>query len=218
MSKTANTKSRRVESDDAQEGWEERTPVRLIAEAIYNTRRRYALYYLHKRDGPVELKELVRQVAAWENFCDPEDGPSSKRNSVYSSLHQTHLPYLEECGLVEFDRGANEIECLIENSELSFAADRHTSVRWDRVYLLLAGLGSVAFSTIWIDVPSFEYVPPVLITGVLVCSYLVASVFHWYDVHRWRRRKEGMPPDFTISSDSRTITDAIRNDGSENGE
>lgn len=195
---------------NAQADHADRAPERVVAEAINNTRRRYALYYLHKQNGPVELPKLVRQVASWENYCQPEEVPVAQRKSVYSALHQTHLPYLEERGLVAFDHETNEVKCQLEDSELdlSLAADPRTTVQWYRVYLLLAAAGGSLLGATWVGVQPFARVPPMVLAGVLVSSYVVSSIVHWYDVYRWRCRMNGMPPDFFISIDHSTVSRA----------
>lgn len=190
-----------IELPNAQVSHTDQAVERVIAEAIHNTRRRYALYYLHKQSGPVELPELVRQVASWESCRRPDEVPEALRKSVYSSLQQTHLPYLEERGLVVFDRETNEVECQLKNSQLDLclAADPRTTVRWYRVYLLLATVGGLLLGAMWAGVQPFARVQPVALTGILVGSFMVASGVHWYDVYRWRRRMDEMPPDFFIS-------------------
>ena len=158
-----------------------------------------------KRPGPrARGRQRPAEVASWERCCDPEEVAVAKRKSVYSALHQTHLPYLEERGLVAFDRETNEIEWLLENSEvdLSLAADPRKTVRWYRVYLLLAGVSGPLPGSVWAGLPAFARVPPIALAVVLVSSYAATSVAHWYDVHRWRRCTDGMVP---ISS-SRSTT------------
>lgn len=215
MSRSENTISDRTGVSSAQGDYIER----LVAEAIHNVRRRYALYYLHKQNKPVILKELVRRVASWENCCQPAEVPIAQYRSVYSSLYQTHLPYLEERGLVKFDRDANEVRCLLDNSKLNFslAADRRTTVQWYRVYLLLAGVGASVFGGKWAGFPSFDYLSPHVLTAVLVCSYAVMSALHWYDVYRWRCRKEGMPPDFIITFDPASTGGNAETDADKDG-
>lgn len=203
MTRIGNTIVDETKLPDEGGGYFDQTPEGVVAEAIHNTRRRYALYYLHKQNGPVALTDLADQVAAWENCSPSEEVPAARCKSVYAALHQTHLPYLEERDLVAFDRDTNEVECSLKNSELdlSLAADRRTTVRWYRVYLLLAGVGTVALGIGWAGVPAFDFVSPLALAGVLIGSYVVASVLHWHDVYRWHRRMDGMPPDFLISID-----------------
>lgn len=193
-------------------------PEQVVAEAIQNARRRYTLYYLHKKKAPVELTDLVLQVAAWENCCQPEDVPVAQRKSVYSALHQTHLPYLEERGIVEFDRETNEIECPLNNSEfeLSLANDQRTTVRWFRVNLLVAGVGTVVLAGQVANVPLFDLISPLMLASVLVVSHLILGVFHWYDVHRWRDRMSEMPPDYLISIDRETTSWTSQYDSTQN--
>lgn len=58
----------------------------------------------------IQLRDLGRQVAAIENDVDSVDVDRASRRSAKNSLHQTHLPLLEEYGIVEYDgRQSKEI-------------------------------------------------------------------------------------------------------------
>jgi len=47
------------------------------------------------------VRELSERVASAESGTSP--APRNVRESVYNSLHQTHLPRLDELGVVEYD-------------------------------------------------------------------------------------------------------------------
>lgn len=179
------------------------TAEREVAEAIQNTRRRYVLYYLYKHDGSVGFQKLVDQVSTWESY--PTDGeiPDSTRDSVYATLHQHHLPYLEERGLVRWDRETNRVECQLQDAtwDLVLANDPRTTIRWHRVYLLGAALGLLVTGLAWAGVGPLGAVSGVVIAGAVTLVFVLLSVGHLYDVYRWNRRMEGMPPDFVISVD-----------------
>jgi len=73
-----------------------------IHEILRNDRRRRVLQYLKQRLEPVSVRDLSEQVAEWEAATSP--APRDLRQSVYNSLHQTHLPKLDEIGIVEYDK------------------------------------------------------------------------------------------------------------------
>jgi len=56
-----------------------------------------------------QLRDLGRQVAAIENNVDSVDVDRASRRSAKNSLHQTHLPLLEEYEIVEYDSRSKEI-------------------------------------------------------------------------------------------------------------
>lgn len=80
-----------------------------VFDVLGNRRRRYIVYYLINQDCPAACRELAEQVAAWENDAEPDQVATSQYQSVYNSLYQTHLPELEDTGLVRYDRSENLI-------------------------------------------------------------------------------------------------------------
>lgn len=77
-----------------------------LLEALANERRRYILRHVASYGEPVDKRTLADLVAAEE--CDyvvrPTDVSSTERKSTYVSLHQVHLPALDDVGLVDYDR------------------------------------------------------------------------------------------------------------------
>ena len=73
-----------------------------IFDVLSNERRQCILHYLKKQYGRrVDLRELVNHVAAWENDIKLEQLDSAERKRVYTALRQSHLPKLEDSGLIE---------------------------------------------------------------------------------------------------------------------
>lgn len=174
---------------------------RTVVKAIRNQRRRYAFYYLHKRGEPVALEDVVLRVAAWEACTTPEEVKSPRRRSVYTSLYQTHLPHLEERGLVTFDRENNRIASRLDDADFEFllANDPLTEVAWHRVDLVLAVGSVVLLALARYDVPPFEGLSVPFVAVVSVLLFALAGILHWCDVYRWQRRTEDVPPDFYVS-------------------
>lgn len=72
---------------------------------LQNSRRRAVLRYLIERDEDViSMREVSEQVAAWENDTTVAGLSSDARQRVYIALYQSHLPKLDENGVIEYDR------------------------------------------------------------------------------------------------------------------
>jgi|GEM_PF-1073182 len=70
-----------------------------------NERRRLVLGYLqHADETAVEVGDLATSIAAWERDKSPSEISYDERKAVRTSLHQLHLPKMEEVGFVEFDK------------------------------------------------------------------------------------------------------------------
>lgn len=76
----------------------------LVFELLKESRRREALRYLHDSEGECTLGELAEHIAAKENRTDIARISSDQRKRVYVGLYQSHLPKLDECNVIDYDR------------------------------------------------------------------------------------------------------------------
>ncbi|SIR88828.1 DUF7344 domain-containing protein [Natronorubrum thiooxidans] len=74
-----------------------------VFELLSKERRRYALYYLEQRGGPVPIEEVAEQVTEWETEGVPESIPEELFERVECSLRHTDLPKASEAEYVEYD-------------------------------------------------------------------------------------------------------------------
>lgn len=83
-----------------------------VFDVLSNARRRYAIELLnrHEPGDEIDLGDLVDYVAARENDTTVAKLDYKQRKRVYSSLRQTHLPKLDDCGLIEYDRSRGTID------------------------------------------------------------------------------------------------------------
>lgn len=81
-----------------------------IFHLLQNERRRMVLRYLRGTDGPVRMRDVAEQVAAWEHDTTVEELSSKQRQRVYIPLYQSHLSKLDEAGVIDYqqDRGIVE--------------------------------------------------------------------------------------------------------------
>ena len=89
-----------------------------VFHVLQNGRRRSAIRYMMARpeQDSFEMRDIAEQITAWENDKPIRQISSTERQRVYIALYQSHLPKLEEKGLIEYDqsRGTVKPTALIE--------------------------------------------------------------------------------------------------------
>lgn len=115
---------------------------------LKNQRRREALRYLRRVGGESCLGEVAEHVAARENGVERRELSSTQRKRAYVSLHQSHLPMMDDAGVVAFDQDRGDVELLDAASALfehiDVAPDANRGWRFDRwrvakIHVLLCG-------------------------------------------------------------------------------
>jgi hypothetical protein len=74
-----------------------------IFELLSHNRRRLALQYFRQFHNPIDLEDLARGIARWEQPSATVPAEVEVQQ-VRTALHETHLPKLEEAGFVEYRR------------------------------------------------------------------------------------------------------------------
>ncbi|WP_158056455.1 DUF7344 domain-containing protein [Halorussus halophilus] len=70
---------------------------------LSNRRRRYVLYYLRKQGGTVSLAELAERITEWD------DSETQSTEKVVADLYHSHLPRMDDAGVVSFDERSNAV-------------------------------------------------------------------------------------------------------------
>jgi hypothetical protein len=94
--------------------------VSTVFELLGDERRRYALYYLHERDGPVPVQELVDVIEAWEDESACGHDSVSTFEEIELELKHVHLPRSAEVEFVQYDQVRGLIQ--IQGSPQTFNA------------------------------------------------------------------------------------------------
>jgi predicted transcriptional regulator len=112
-----------------------------IHDILRNDRRRLAIKCLREQDGPLSVRDLSEEVATRETGESP--APRDKRRSVYVSLHQTHLPKLDELGIVSYDTDSKEVRLRDRAAEITTYMEvvPRYGITWAEYYLVLGILG-----------------------------------------------------------------------------
>lgn len=165
----------------------------VVFDVLSSPRRRYVLYYLRTVDEPVKLTDLADKVAAWENEVAPEDISEKERKRVYVSLYQTHVPRLDDAGIIQYDKESGNIVLSEEATAIDeYLESGEGDVQWEKIYLSLAAASTVLLVAIAVDLPVVGEIPEVL-AAVLVISVFVATTIA-HAINR-RRRKRSIPPE-----------------------
>jgi len=163
----------------------------VIFELLKNRRRREVLAYLLEAEETVTLGELAEQIAAWENDTDVNALSSDQRKRVYVALYQTHLPKMDDAGIVEYDQDRGLIS-LADNADLLMMyldTDNHKQDRWDRWYAGLSVVGAAVVGAAVLEVPPLTIAPTLGVTSAVVFAFLLLSIVH---VLTNRRREQSV--------------------------
>lgn len=152
-----------------------------IFEVLSNQRRRYTLAYLKQsEDGRADLSTLATQVAAVENDVPADQVASEDRKSVYVGLRQTHLPKMDQYGLVEYDSDRGEIT-LTETAEKAHTYMEHVpehDIPWSYHYFGLSVIMGVITALAWGDLGPFGELGGLTLAGLTIAAIGASAVAH----------------------------------------
>ncbi|WP_408957952.1 ArsR family transcriptional regulator [Natrinema sp. 74] len=172
---------------------DERLSKDVIFELLKNRRRREVLAYLLEADETVTLGELAEQIAAWENDTEVNALSSDQRKRVYVALYQTHLPKMDDAGIVEYDQDRGLIS-LSDNADLLMMyldTDTHRRDRWDQWYAGLSVAGAALLGAAFLGVPVLSTLPMVALAGTVIVAFLLLSTAHVVTNHRREQNVDG---------------------------
>lgn len=166
-----------------------------IFHLLSNDRRRYLLHCLMQAEGDsVSLREASRMVAAWENNVPATEVESQMRRRVYIALQQTHLPTLDDRGVVEYSETGSEIELSDRIDDLRVYLENKRDIPWSEFYLGMGALLAALTALFWIDLPFFAAVPDIAWAAIVAGIFTATAAVHVYIDERMRLGGEGPPP------------------------
>ena len=154
-----------------------------IFDVLSNERRQCILHYLKKQGGRrVDLRELVNHVAAWENDITLEQLDSAERKRVYTALRQSHLPKLEDSGLIEYDHMRGEIELKDQAREVQMYLEYvpANDIPWSQYYLGLSAVSAALVTVTWAGIYPFSGIPALGLATIIVALFFFSAGVHAY--------------------------------------
>lgn len=144
---------------------------------LSNRRRRYALHYLSNNPEGVTLQTLAKQIAAWENDTSVESLTKKQQKRVYVSLYQTHIPKLEEVGIVDHDQETGIITLTNRAGDVTsyLRVDQTSADEWYRYYVGLVLLSTLLFGLTVLDVSVFAALSPTVVGIVILLGFALLT-------------------------------------------
>jgi len=153
-----------------------------IFHLLQNERRRMVLRYLRDTDGPVRMRDVAEQVAAWEHDTTVEELTSTQRQRVYIPLYQSHLSKLDEAGLIEYQQNRGIVErkpladqvdqyLQLDSADDSTDEQRAESPEWEDYYI---GATVVSYAVL---IGAVMELPVVSFLSGIGLSALILSIF-----------------------------------------
>jgi len=148
-----------------------------IHDVLRNDRRRLVLERLRATGNAETVSDLAEHIGGVEAGESPP--PRNVRQSVYVSLHQTHLPKLDELGIVDYDPDGKTVELAANAEDLETYLDvgSEDGGLSPTHYLGLGLLGGVALLGAVAGVPGLVAVGPGAI-GLGLSAALVAAALY----------------------------------------
>lgn len=167
-------------------------------------RRRYVLHYLKQTDGVADLRELVAQIAAWENGVPTTEVTYEQRTRVYTALRQSHLPKLDDSDIISFDADRGTVVLTDAASELEVYLDvvPHDDIPWSKYYLGLGVLCTGFVVGMWVGLLPFSLIPPLAGTTLVTVLFTASALVHVRHDSRMQLGANGMPPNETGGEDA----------------
>lgn len=154
-----------------------------IHDILSNDRRRRTIKELQNCLGEVSLRDLTEMIAEAETGQVP--APRDVRQSVYNSLHQTHLPKLDEQGIIEYDSDRKTILLTEKSRHIDIYTEVVTryGITWSQYYRTLGILALLVSFLAALDAPFFSTVDTALWVGGFLGMFVLSSV-----AQLWSRR------------------------------
>jgi DNA-binding transcriptional ArsR family regulator len=163
----------------------DRIPESSVYTVLSNERRRETLHTLLRTQDEVTVRELSEIIAAKEAGERP--APRNVRESVYVSLHQTHLPTLDDHGLIEYDTNRKIVRSMDRARDVEPYLDVRTAfgLSWVGIYQWLGIVGLCTMVATVANAPILDLLPPLLVGSWFLGLFALAS-----SIRLWRVRGE----------------------------
>lgn len=165
-----------------------------VFDLLSNHRRRYTIHFCKQQERPVTLSDLAEQVAAWEQDKTVAEIEWDERKRVYTSLQQTHLPTLDDAGMINYEDGEVELTDRAKQLEVYLDVVPSESIPWGVYYL---GLSAVAFAVlggVWAGILPTEPLSTLGWAALLVGLFAVSAAVHVFQSRKYRLGEMDKPP------------------------
>ena len=151
-----------------------------IHDVLSNRRRRILLEMLHSNGGSATARSLSEHIARVES--GETIPPRNVRQSAYVSLHQTHLPKLNQLDIINYDDQPKTVT--LTGNERQLAGYMKTGpkhgISWGELYIGLGLIGGVIVSGTAVGAPFLDHVDPLSIVLGCLTIVVIAGLVQTY--------------------------------------
>jgi hypothetical protein len=150
-----------------------------IHDVLRNDRRRLVIERLQSTDdGSETVRELSERIATAESGESPP--PRNIRQSVYVSLHQTHLPKLDDLGIVEYDSDSKQVRLAEGADEVAVYMEvvPREGISWAEYYLGVGLLGLGLAVAVVAGVPVLSGTLGTVLVALVFVVLVASSLYH----------------------------------------
>jgi gamma-glutamylcyclotransferase (GGCT)/AIG2-like uncharacterized protein YtfP len=157
-----------------------------IHNVLRNDRRRRAIKHLRESDEPTSVDALAEHIASVETGESPP--PRDVRKSVYVSLHQTHLPKLDDLEIVEYDQREQQLELRdrAEEVEVYMEVVSEDDISWSTYYLGVSLLGLLALFAVRLDLLFVSSFGVEFWSWYFLVLFALSATYHVYTERKQR--------------------------------
>ena len=171
-------------------------PESTVYHLFSNVRRRESMTILWRRSEEMTVRELSELIAAAEAESSP--APRPLRESVYNTLDRTHLPKLDEHGLVEYDKDRKLVRPSASSKRYRRYMDTGSPVglSWGEYYRGLGIGGLFATVATLVELPIIGGLDPLIPASATLFLFAVSTLYQfrrasaglrsWIDRFDWR--------------------------------
>lgn len=148
-----------------------------VHHVLSNERRRIVLQRLRAAGETMSARDLSEHIAERETGESPP--PRNIRQSAYVSLHQSHLPKLDDLGIVEYDESEKTVtldEAASREVETYMRTDPDHGFPWREYQLGLSVLGLVLLTATRLDLPMVASIPDTVCMGAILVLIAAPAV------------------------------------------
>ena len=171
-----------------------------LFDVLANQRRRFAVHLLKREEKErFEIGDMAEQIAAWENGIDTAEITGNERKRVYTALQQSHLPKMDDAGVVEFnkDRGIVEPTPALTDVDLYMDVVEGKEIPWSDYYLGLSGVAAALTGAVWLGAWPFVLLPNMAWTVAIVVAFAFSAITHKYYTAEMKVGEPDEPPELT---------------------
>lgn len=152
-----------------------------IHDVLSNERRQMTLELLREENSTMTARELSERIAELETGESPP--PRNIRQSAYVSLHQTHLPKLDELGIIDYDQSGKTVKLNERAEEVSVYLETvpKYGLSWGEYYLGISLVGILLIIAAELGVPGIGLLS---VTGWAIIIFGIVGLSGAYQTAR----------------------------------